>query len=306
MAQFAPETDPLETDTSMSDTSGIDTPKTGSSMNGSPKIGTHNGADGSNVNHFAEFDDSFAGHDMYPLPTPRPPRVIPSTLETDDENSLYADCVFDPPSGAHLTYPYNFAREAESPRNITADIPLEQNCSFVLLCLPSGTDADDILSQICYTGRVFWLAIKQPRRKQRDAVAKLTFFKVDAAQKFLSWAGPNGPGLFVNGRRAVVAYNRVAVAEQVGDIARRSRVLALRGDPTVVNKAAVMEHLDRAKLKYYIQGFSLKEYADGSVRLIVVMASYRGQAEPAFDILSRAMPGVMIWYERDPCEAKML
>jgi hypothetical protein len=66
------------------------------------------------------------------------------------------------------------------------DVPDELNCAFWITNLPADVTVKQVLGAIRAIGRVFAFNISTPMQPGGTAAAKLTFFTVKAAQKFVS------------------------------------------------------------------------------------------------------------------------
>ncbi len=188
-------------------------------------------------------------------------------------------------------------------RNLSANIPEEENCSVWITRLPGDLTTNQLLAAIRNTGRVFASAIQPSVFHDGTAAAKVTFFAAESAQKFLKAANEH-PGFWVGGRWALVRPDRIRIREVVRP-AEHSRVLRIAGPSALVAEEVLHERFSR-NFVYQIdeviplilgEGIDVYEWRFGS---------YRCQAQWAWrmireDSLFQAQ-GVRVRFERDPCD----
>lgn len=107
--------------------------------------------------------------------------------------------------------------------------------------------------------------------------------------------------------RATVAWNRVLVAEIVGDRwDQASRVVIVRGRKTTVNLTTVLDIIDKNIRIYELEHLTEKayEHIQGWVEIELHFGSFRAQGHSAFIVLKRLLgrKGARVTHGVDPCE----
>ncbi|KAK3306850.1 uncharacterized protein B0T15DRAFT_484097 [Chaetomium strumarium] len=203
----------------------------------------------------------------------------------------------------------NYRGNPDIPRNRSADIPPDQNCSIWLVGLSPTLDHHELLSGIRNVGRVYSVHINPPKLDQGGqghlgSAAKVVFFEREAAETFYErfahqgfWT-PQNPDI-----RARVTWNRnMAAPFNVGGAL--SRVLLVRGPPAIVNWAFLRPYFES---KFVFQIDELRHHGPinggAGVLLEIRFGSYRCQAQSAKGALDKEYKwaGVVCEYGRDPC-----
>ncbi|KAK4033035.1 hypothetical protein C8A01DRAFT_19961 [Parachaetomium inaequale] len=207
---------------------------------------------------------------------------------------------------------YNYRGDISNPKNLSADIPNDCNCSFWVRRLPPSTTVTSLLAAIRGTGRVYCTVITPPNplRGFNTAAAKVVFFELAAARRFWDTYGSGGrfriPFVVVGGRPAIVERNRTKVAES--DLPRHvSRVVLVSGAEELLNVDEMLAEF-AAKFSFEIDDiFVTTEYrpsADGPQQVCTIefrFGSFRCQAQSAYHMIS-GRPGLSVRYGRDPCD----
>ncbi|KAM0325755.1 hypothetical protein ACHAQA_007055 [Verticillium albo-atrum] len=193
------------------------------------------------------------------------------------------------------------------PGNHSAKIPDAENCSFWIVNLPPDVTHRELLGCIRNTGRIHACVINppDPRNNHFTAAAKVVFFDLPAAERFLRSAYQ---GLIVGKYRARVNRNRIKSAAQP-HATDQTRVLIIQGRPDFVNPQVLTRYFDskfQYQIDHIIDAFRSPEVAIVEYRF----GSYRCQAQTArMAIETEHMRGVGgsgyvydMWYGRDPCD----
>ncbi|KAL9947133.1 hypothetical protein D7B24_009305 [Verticillium nonalfalfae] len=196
------------------------------------------------------------------------------------------------------------------PGNHSAAIPDAENCSFWIIDLPPDVTHNQLLRCIRNTGRVHACVINppDPRNRHYTAAAKIVFFDLWAAEKFMSdtffW------GFIVGTHCARVKRNRIKSAPQphAGD---RSRVLIIEGHPSFVNARELTRYFD-AKFQYQVDSV-IDVYRTEDVGIVEYrFGSYRCQAQTArmaieTEHMGSGSSGLVydVFFGRDPCDVKI-
>ncbi|CRK16040.1 hypothetical protein BN1723_002218 [Verticillium longisporum] len=196
------------------------------------------------------------------------------------------------------------------PGNHSAAIPDAENCSFWIIDLPPDVTHNQLLRCIRNTGRVHACVINppDPRNRHYTAAAKIVFFDLWAADKFMSdtffW------GFIVGTHCARVKPNRIKSAPQpqAGD---RSRVLIIEGHPSFVNARELTRYFD-GKFQYQVDSI-IDVYRTEDVGIVEYrFGSYRCQAQTArmaieTEHMGSGSSGLVydVFFGRDPCDVKI-
>jgi len=193
------------------------------------------------------------------------------------------------------------------PRNVSADIPEDENCAFWIEGLPPHCTVRMLLAAISGFGKIYATHLNPPNpglnvpRASDTAAAKVIFFRLCAARAFFH-AYEKTP-LFVAGYFAIVKRNRVRVAE-LDRNTRTSRVLIITGPMDIVNWG-VLQAAFRQKFVYEIDDVITLWEGGNKRSLEVRFGSARAQAEAAYQLLrpnTGPFANVCVWYGHDPCE----
>ncbi|KAL1840667.1 hypothetical protein VTJ49DRAFT_217 [Mycothermus thermophilus] len=219
----------------------------------------------------------------------------------------------------------NYRGDPKLPRNQSADIPVDENCSLFLVGLAPNLTTHELLAGIRDVGRVFATHINPPAPERGHAfsAAKLVFFDREGAGKrnpaslSLSHPGdiPNdtlqpspltisssnqlterfysrfaATGFQTSHHphlRARVTWNRVRSAEEDKG-GRRSRVLLISGPPEIVEPHRLCAYLD-TKMVYQLDEIIHKGQSPDGARVLLEIrfGSFRCQAEAARMALMR-------------------
>ncbi|KAJ4414810.1 hypothetical protein N0V82_007725 [Gnomoniopsis sp. IMI 355080] len=194
----------------------------------------------------------------------------------------------------------NYHGNHENPRNLSAKIPDDQNCAVWITNLPSECTTKDLLQTLMHhrPGRVWATVINAPEEpRHRHAAAKIVFYHPIEARRLLNIA--RKPGIFLEGRRISVIYNKQRVAEQQYT-EPTSRAIEIRGDKAIVNEK-FLRSLFENHFKFEDEAVEvLAEFSDARV-MEWRFGSMRAQASSAYKLLQRMYPCVHIRYATDPC-----
>ncbi|KAM0286487.1 hypothetical protein ACHAQH_000913 [Verticillium albo-atrum] len=193
------------------------------------------------------------------------------------------------------------------PGNHSANIPDAENCSFWIINLPPDVTYRQLLGCIRNTGRIHACVINppDPRNCHYTAAAKIVFFELRAAEKFLrdtsSW------GFIVGTHRGYVKRNRIKSPEQ--NLPReQTRVLIIEGDPSFVNPRELTRYFD-GKFQYQVDRIIDVYRAPDMAIVEYRFGSYRCQAQTARMALETEHMGVGgsglvydLFFGRDPCD----
>ncbi|KKY38710.1 hypothetical protein UCDDA912_g01240 [Diaporthe ampelina] len=221
------------------------------------------------------------------------------------KNSARAD-ESDAPSKVALGFSPEYHGDPNLPRNKSANIPDELNCSLFLVNLPPTLSTHRLIAAIHAmgpTGRIYATHINapEPDRKHYGCAAKVIFFELAAAKAF--YRACEERGFTVDGFNVRVMWNRIKTGQQ--DHARSTtRVLLVGGKPDFVNPTTLTEYFC-TKLQFQIDCIithsdGLKGDADAVVEYR--FGSFRCQAEAAKMALVREHPEVRCFFHCDPCD----
>ncbi|POS73128.1 hypothetical protein DHEL01_v208478 [Diaporthe helianthi] len=222
------------------------------------------------------------------------------------KNSVRAD-ESNAPSKVALGFSPEYHGDPSLPRNRSANIPDELNCSLFLVNLPPALTTHRLIAAIHAmgpTGRIYATHINapEPDRKHYGCAAKVIFFELTAARAF--YKACEERGFAVDGFGVRVMWNRIKTAQQ--DHARTTtRVLLIGGDPGFVNPTTLTEYFC-TKLQFQID--CIITHSDGlkgdNTDAVVEyrFGSFRCQAEAAKMALVREHPGVRCFFHCDPCD----
>ncbi|VBB73735.1 Putative protein of unknown function [Podospora comata] len=206
------------------------------------------------------------------------------------------------PPGMSANYGGNPACEA----NWSADIDDHLNTS-VVTGLPSDIDTKGLLGCIRKMGRIWATVINYPdsTRCHTSAAAKITFFDVQSAQRFLASYGDESQagGWLVKGRMARVRPNRIRVAQKETP-RENTRVIVISGPAHFLEYG----NLERVFVSHGIE-FQMEEVVahrhkvEGWATVELRFGSYRGQAAQVMMLVKRKLRafGIGARYGRDPC-----
>lgn len=192
------------------------------------------------------------------------------------------------------------------PRNRSADVPNELNCSLFLVNLPPDLTTNRLIAAVHAmgpTGRIYATHINapEPERHHYGCAAKVIFFERRAAHDF--YALCEAYGFHVDGFAARVMWNRIKTAEQSSHSRATTRVLLIGGDRRFVNPGSLTEYFG-TKLQFQID--CIIPHTDGLDGQNAVVeyrfGSFRCQAEAAKMALVREHPDVKCFFHQDPCD----
>ncbi|KAG8167008.1 hypothetical protein KVR01_002697 [Diaporthe batatas] len=222
------------------------------------------------------------------------------------KNSVHAD-ESNAPSKVALGFSPEYHGDPNLPRNRSANIPDELNCSLFLVNLPPALTTHRLITAIHAmgpTGRIYATHINapEPDRKHYGCAAKVIFFELTAAKAF--YRACEERGFTVEGFGVRVMWNRIKTAQQ--EHARSTtRVLLIGGDPSFVNPTTLTEYFC-TKLQFQID--CIITHSDGlngdNTDAVVEyrFGSFRCQAEAAKMALVREHPEVRCFFHCDPCD----
>lgn len=222
------------------------------------------------------------------------------------KNSVRAD-ESNAPSKVALGFSPEYHGDPNLPRNRSANIPDELNCSLFLVNLPPALTTHRLISAIHGmgpTGRIYATHINapEPDRKHYGCAAKVIFFELIAAKAF--YRACEERGFTVDGFGVRVMWNRIKTAQQ--EHARSTtRVLLIGGDPSFVNQTTLTEYFC-TKLQFQID--CIITHSDGlkgdNTDAVVEyrFGSFRCQAEAAKMALVREHPEIRCFFHCDPCD----
>jgi hypothetical protein len=208
---------------------------------------------------------------------------------------------------------YNYRGDLTNPKNLSADIPDSNNCSFWIRQLPSTSTVSSLLAAVRGIGRVYCTVITPPNplRGFSTAAAKLVFFELAAARRFWDRYGSGGrlsmPFVVGGGRPAIVERNRTKVAESEHP-RHFSRVVRVSGPEELLNVDEMLAEF-AAKFSFQIDDIFVttehRSSTDGPQQVYYTIefrfGSFRCQAQSAHHMISRR-PGLSVQYGRDPCD----
>ncbi|KAK0610957.1 hypothetical protein B0T14DRAFT_441261, partial [Immersiella caudata] len=198
----------------------------------------------------------------------------------------------------------NYQGERDNTRNQSADILDSQNCSFWIVGLAPDVTVNDVLDQIKNIGRVFQVYINEAVGKHPTSAAKLTFFDLEGARRFLAKVQREG-GFRVGSHLARVMRNRIKVAQQGKRSKGHSRVIKLYGSRVVLHRARIDKVLSGEIKIYNIEFYEEVEHSvPGEVAITIRFGSYRAQTEGAWKLFNQHFEedGIRIEYGVDPCD----
>jgi hypothetical protein len=213
----------------------------------------------------------------------------------------------DAPSKVALGFSPEYHGDPNLPRNRSANIPDELNCSLFLVNLPPDLTTHRLIAAIHATGptgRIYATHINapEPDRKHYGCAAKVIFFELSAAKAF--YRACEERGFTVDGYAVRVMWNRIKTAQQ--EHARSTtRVLLIGGDPKFVNPDTLTEYFG-TKLQFQVD--CIITHSDGlkgdKTDAVVEFrfGSFRCQAEAAKMALVREHPEVRCFFHCDPCD----
>lgn len=197
----------------------------------------------------------------------------------------------------------NYKGNIRIPRNRSAEIAPEENCSVFVVGLPARLDTHELLSHVRGVGRVYATHINtpEPDRGHYTCAAKIIFFERAAAERF--YLKCQLRGFIVRGHPARVLWNRIRTAEQQDYNWRvKSRVLIVSGPREFVNENALTAYF-RTKFEFQVDAVITHTKGTDTALVEYRFGSYRCQAEAAKMALSREH-GLLVktWFGRDPCD----
>ncbi|KAK3688250.1 hypothetical protein B0T22DRAFT_148725 [Podospora appendiculata] len=198
------------------------------------------------------------------------------------------------------------------PQNQSANIPDSENCSFFITNLPPDVTIPELLGHIRNCGRVYatHLNPSNPQLNLFHSAAKLVFFELAGARRFLAqFTGP-GRALVIRDLRAKIVRNRVRVAESTHE-PNCSRVLIVAGPPQVLTLDRVLNLFDKFS-SFDTDSFceerspNLLPWAPVEWRkLVLAFGSFRSQSQQAMQAIRHKpyeFAGVVVGWGYDPCD----
>ncbi|KAK3331178.1 hypothetical protein B0H66DRAFT_528504 [Apodospora peruviana] len=254
-----------------------------------------------------------ANQEQQPGPYNRPPRPYkPSHMVINPQGKLLGS-EEERRRREELGISINYAGDINNPRNISANIPDEDNCSFWITHIHPEAVHKDILDAVRNVGRIYAMHLNKDQEGQRGkrhehGAAKLVFFTKGEATRFWDKHGQhvNAQPLIIRGMQTVVRRNRNKVAEQLGLPPNRTRVLLITGPPHLVNEEFLIPWF-QSKFKFEIDDI-LWHVRHPEVNMMEWrFSSFRSQAQSAFLALSRQEPPfddprVGVKWDDDPCD----
>lgn len=187
------------------------------------------------------------------------------------------------------------------PRNVSADIPDDENCAFWITGLPPTCTVKMLLSAISGFGKIYATHINPPdgRLPFGTAAAKVILFRLSAARAF--FREYEFKPLLVDGFLAIVRRNRIRAAKLDR---KSSRVLVITGPKEVVDWG-YLQGAFRNRFVYDLDEV-VTLWENGELRSLEVrFGSARAQAEAAYQLLrptAGPFANVGVWYGHDPCD----
>ena len=235
------------------------------------------------------------------LLTPMPP-PLPLLLEAPAENDALPAA--GPSRANNNDSNENYQGDASNPRNMSADIPEEDNCSFFITGLPSDLTMTELLGSLRNTGKIFQVTLNPPTGDFGTAAAKVIFFRKEDARRFLHQTH-RASGFRVRDVLAQVKRNRIRVAEQKPPYSDFSRVVIIRGPAALVDmERSIRPILDERIRSYDIETYRAERVGRNEAELTICFGSCRAQAHGARIVIGRELGrrGVTVEFGRDPCE----
>ncbi|KAJ0164270.1 hypothetical protein CTA2_1382 [Colletotrichum tanaceti] len=200
----------------------------------------------------------------------------------------------------------NYAGDASIARNQSAAIPDSENVAFWITNLPPRVTHNQLLGQIRGIGRIWACVISPPAGDHVTSAAKVVFFELAAAQKFLAHCSDPQRRLIVGGYVARVCLNRTKKAEENVE-GNHSRVVIIQGNPSFVNPATLLQHFSK-NFEYDIDEIITHVLNSQMGHVEVRFGSWRSQAETSRQCIKAMYPpgGDLspVWslrYGIDPC-----
>jgi hypothetical protein len=198
----------------------------------------------------------------------------------------------------------NYRGNIYLPKNKSADIPEDENCSFFITDLPATVTVTDILASIRNTGRVWALTINKPQpiRGIMSCAATLTFFDRPSAHRF--YTRHAAAGFPIHGHQwsnARVVWNRNRAAEVTGPH-YWTRVLMIAGPAHLVNPESLLNYFNK-NIEFQVD-MIISHGGDASRNVVEFrFGSYRAQAQSGMMALQKEYKHeVEVWFGRDPCD----
>ncbi|GJC92766.1 F-box domain-containing protein [Colletotrichum higginsianum] len=191
----------------------------------------------------------------------------------------------------------NYAGDASIARNQSAAIPDSENVAFWITNLPP---------RIRGMGRIWACVISPPAGDHATSAAKVVFFELAAAQKFLAHCSDPQRRLIVGGYVARVCLNRTKKAEENVE-GNHSRVVIIQGNPSFVNPVTLLRHFSK-NFEYDIDEIITHVLNSQMGHVEIRFGSWRSQAETSRQCIKAMYPpgGDLspVWslrYGTDPC-----
>ncbi|OBR14960.1 F-box domain-containing protein [Colletotrichum higginsianum IMI 349063] len=200
----------------------------------------------------------------------------------------------------------NYAGDASIARNQSAAIPDSENVAFWITNLPPRVTHNQLLGQIRGMGRIWACVISPPAGDHATSAAKVVFFELAAAQKFLAHCSDPQRRLIVGGYVARVCLNRTKKAEENVE-GNHSRVVIIQGNPSFVNPVTLLRHFSK-NFEYDIDEIITHVLNSQMGHVEIRFGSWRSQAETSRQCIKAMYPpgGDLspVWslrYGTDPC-----
>ncbi|KAK8062735.1 hypothetical protein PG997_014832 [Apiospora hydei] len=189
-------------------------------------------------------------------------------------------------------------------RNISADIPEEENCSVFVTGLPSNIGYFDLLQRVRY-GHIVQSHINPPTGNHYGAAAKIVFWDRAGAGRFM--AAVRHREVAFLGCRVRATWNRVRVAPQDPADLTSSRVVRVQGPREIVNEQAICVFLWSHFYFDLEEIVTIEQGQEGSI-LEIRFGSFWFQSENAFRFLRENHPdrqSMMVEWAHDPATLPM-
>ncbi|KAK0723631.1 hypothetical protein B0T21DRAFT_337169 [Apiosordaria backusii] len=201
----------------------------------------------------------------------------------------------------------NYQGNPSSIANQSADIDDRMNTSVSVTGLPPTIDVHGLLRCIRGFGRIKATVINgpDPNKGHTLSAAKIIFFDVEPAQRFLACYGPGSKdgGWLVQDRLARVLPNRIKVA-QSDKPSNHSRVLVISGPEQYVSYESLEQIFASRAIEYQMDEVIPRPHkVEGWATIELRFGSYRGQASQAMMVVKRELRvfGIGGRFGVDPC-----
>ncbi|ETS81826.1 hypothetical protein PFICI_06828 [Pestalotiopsis fici W106-1] len=207
----------------------------------------------------------------------------------------------------------NYNGDVMNPANRPQEVPKELNCNLWITGLPADCTEGDLEVAIGKAGAIFAIHLNRPDLAigHGTTAAHVAFMNVESARAFVD--AKRKSGLFVKGHLANVGWNRNRVGPQnetnpAGKL--RSRVLVIRGHPSIVNEES-LTGLFRRYCKFFTTSIQIvAEEEDGSRTMEWRFARVAGQADLVakclYELNEQEGYGIKYHFARDPCEVDIV